>query len=226
MLSQNSIIENYNSGFEGMHTYYGHVSGFVRSNHPQVAIPPPIKVTLNAHNIIKSQKVILDSYRYDEPMSVFKTFEQTPFYSLMHDGISKFGVDYNGDYLRGINSDQEPFFVPYRLSKMKGGVTGLDTAHEIISVNVKDAHLLHVLYGFESPDYRCSAHVSAGTVKRLATSKTMGVPEVSVLYECLRTVIKHFECSVKNKEILNECMELLELTCISYLGAKREWPIF
>ena len=39
-LSQNSIIENYNSGFEGMHTYYEHVSGFVRSNHPQVAIPP------------------------------------------------------------------------------------------------------------------------------------------------------------------------------------------
>ena len=75
----------------------------------------------------------MDSYRYDEPVSVFKTFEQFPFYSLMHDGISKFGVEYNGVYLRGTNSDQETGFVPYCLSKMKGGVTGLDTAHEIIS---------------------------------------------------------------------------------------------
>ena len=66
--------------------------------------------------------------------------------------------------------------------------------------------------GLNPPDYRCSAHMSAGTAKRLATSKTMGVPEVSALYECLRTVIKHFECSVKNKELLDECMELLELT--------------
>ena len=32
-----------------------------------------------------------------------------------------------------------------------------------------------------------------------------------MLYECLRTVFKHFENSIKNKELLDEAMEILEL---------------
>lgn len=39
----------------------------------------------------------------------------------------------------------------------------------------------------------------------------MNVAEVTVLYECLRTVIKHFESSIKNKDLLDEAMEILEL---------------
>ena len=39
----------------------------------------------------------------------------------------------------------------------------------------------------------------------------MNVAEVSMLYECLRTVVKHFESSIKNKELLDEAMEILEL---------------
>ena len=39
----------------------------------------------------------------------------------------------------------------------------------------------------------------------------MNVAEVSTLYECLRTVAKHFESTIKNKELLDEAMEILEL---------------
>ena len=39
----------------------------------------------------------------------------------------------------------------------------------------------------------------------------MNVAKVSMLYECLRTVVKHFESSIKNKELLDEAMEILEL---------------
>ena len=39
----------------------------------------------------------------------------------------------------------------------------------------------------------------------------MNVAEVSMLYECLRTVVKHFESSIKDKELLDEAMEILEL---------------
>ena len=46
----------------------------------------------------------------------------------------------------------------------------------------------------------------------------MNVPEVTTLYECLRTVIKHFECSIKNKELLDEAMEILELTPLHLLS--------
>ena len=34
---------------------------------------------------------------------------------------------------------------------------------------------------------------------------------ISTLYECLRTAVKHFESSIKNKELLDEAMEILEL---------------
>ena len=66
------------------------------------------------------------------------------------------------------------------------------------------------LYGIHTPEYRCSAHAASGSIKRLTTSKTMNVPEVTTLYECLRRVVKHFEASVKNKELLDKAMEILE----------------
>ena len=39
----------------------------------------------------------------------------------------------------------------------------------------------------------------------------MNVAEVSMLHECLRTVVKHFESRIKNKELLDKAMEILEL---------------
>ena len=39
----------------------------------------------------------------------------------------------------------------------------------------------------------------------------MNVAEVSMLYERLRTMVKHFESSIKNKELLDKAMEILEL---------------
>ena len=81
-----------------------------------------------------------------------------------------------------------------------------------VAVNVKGARGLRDLYGIDSPDYRCAAHSADGTLKRLTKSKTMNVEEVTVLYECLRTVVKHFECSIKNKEVLHECMEILDMS--------------
>ena len=46
----------------------------------------------------------------------------------------------------------------------------------------------------------------------------MNVPEVTTLYECLRTVIKHFECSIKNIELLDDSMEILELSPLHLLS--------
>ena len=78
--------------------------------------------------------------------------------------------------------------------------------------------MLRDLFGFMSPGFWYSAHAASGTIKRLGTSKTMNVPEVTTLYECLRTVIKHFESSVKNKEILDQYMEILEMTLLHLLS--------
>ena len=59
----------------------------------------------------------------------------------------------------------------------------------------------------KSPDFYCAAHIASCVVKRMATSKTMNVPEIAILYETFRTVIKHFEASIKNKEILDQALK-------------------
>ena len=51
----------------------------------------------------------------------------------MHDEISKFGRELNGVYMREIDDDCAPFSLPYFLNKMRCGVTGIDTVHEIIA---------------------------------------------------------------------------------------------
>lgn len=64
-------------------------------------------------------------------------------------------------------------------------------------------------------DYRCAAYMSFGAIKHLATPTTMNVPDITSLYESLRTVIKHFECSVKNKELLDYATEIFALFLLS-----------
>ena len=81
-----------------------------------------------------------------------------------------------------------------------------------VAVNNKAARVLRELNSFMSPDFRCAAHTASGSIKRLTNSKTMNVSEVTTCYETLRTVIKHFESSVKNKELLYDAMAILKMT--------------
>ena len=62
-----------------------------------------------------------------------------------------------------------------------------------VSVKVQTVRVLWDLFGFMSPIFQCSPHAASGSIKHLATSKTINVSQVTILYECLRTVIKHFE---------------------------------
>ena len=87
-----------------------------------------------------------------------------------------------------------------------------------VSVNIKAARVLRELYGIKSPDFRCAFHISGGVIKRATTSKTINVPELTVLYETIRTVVKHFEGSIKNQEILEQAMENLELSPIHLIS--------
>ena len=46
----------------------------------------------------------------------------------------------------------------------------------------------------------------------------MCVDQVKTLYNCLRTIIKHFESSIKNKEPLDQCMGFLQMTTIHLIS--------
>ena len=80
-----------------------------------------------------------------------------------------------------------------------------------VATNSKAARVLHDMYGLHTPEYPCSAPAASGTIKRFINSKSMNVPEVNVHYECLQKVVKHFETSVKNKELLDDAMVILKV---------------
>ena len=46
----------------------------------------------------------------------------------------------------------------------------------------------------------------------------MNVEEVTELHNVLRTITKHFESSIKNKELLNECLSILEVQPIHLIS--------
>ena len=81
-------------------------------------------------------------------------------------------------------------------------------------MNVKAAQVLQDPFGFIPPDFLWSAHAVSGSIKCLVMSKTMNVPVVTTLYKCQRIIIKHFESSLKNKEPIHQCMEILKMTTL------------
>lgn len=111
----------------GIKSYHQFAKDELQSNHPKAALPPPVEISLNKHNIKHAQTAILDAYRYDQEDSIHQVVKKSPYWSLMHDGISKFSTEYNGVYVRGIDESNEPVNVPYCLTKMKGGVDAYDT---------------------------------------------------------------------------------------------------
>ena len=51
----------------------------------------------------------------------------------MHDGISKFGSELNGTFIRCLNKDNHPVPVPYSLKKVKGGLNAFELSNKLIN---------------------------------------------------------------------------------------------
>ena len=78
-------------------------------------LPPAIGISLNGHNISSAQKAVLDGHRYDNPLSELNMLKKSPFWTLEHDNIAKFGTEYSGILLRGIEADLQPLHVRFAL---------------------------------------------------------------------------------------------------------------
>ena len=74
-----STIEMYECSYEGQLAYYEDAKVYLSATYPTTKIPPVIKVQLNSHNT------------YNDKILIYRKFEKTPYYSFMHDEISKFG---------------------------------------------------------------------------------------------------------------------------------------
>ena len=81
------------------------------------------------------------------------------------------------------------------------------------------SRLLCTCYSLNSPN----CHFADLVMKRMATSKTMSVPEVVTCYDFLRPIIKYFEKSTKSKDKLDEAIAILDLkqiNLISWIGTR------
>ena len=78
---------------------------------------------LNKNNIHTWQKAILDVYK-SKKNSLFSAIADSPYWGIMHDGISMFNTEFIGVYMREVHPDTYKLvLVPYCLRKMKGGIT-------------------------------------------------------------------------------------------------------
>ena len=80
-----------------------------------------------------------------------------------------------------------------------------------VTTNVRAGCILTILYGLNSPDYRCAADIASGVVKQMTTLKTMNVEEVTDFQSVLRMIIKHFKSSIKNKELYDKYLSVLQV---------------
>ena len=65
---------------------------------------------------------------------------------------------------------------------------------------------------------QCGSHASAGTIRRLCTSKTTCQDDAKSLYENLRKLLKHFSKSPKSSELLHQALTALEINDIHLLN--------
>ena len=107
--SHGKVMYVYKSGYQGQLHFRDEVVKEIGGNYPAAvkSIPKGIKVQLNSHNINDAEKEILDAYRYHEEDSLYRKINKSPYFSIMHDGISKYSVEYNGVYLRGLNENHD-----------------------------------------------------------------------------------------------------------------------
>ena len=128
MVSDKTAIDNYEHAFKfGLKSQVEYLRSCGNKN-----LDDPVQVTLNGHNIHRIHDAILDAYRYDNENSLPKQVKNSPFWSLMHDNISKFGSELNGVLLRGVSAESlKPIHAPHALRRMKGGVDAYDVVAEL-----------------------------------------------------------------------------------------------
>ena len=160
-LSEAAIIESYETSFRGIYDHcVVQADSFKEMYGEQVSskitVAEPQAVSLNKDNIQKFEAVILKAYqRSDE--SKYSKIKQSKFWGIMHDGIQKFCVEYNGMMIQSYDPDTfDLLLLPFRLMQMKGGVDAHDTVSSLITafaefLDIKDNafHSIRKFNGFE-----------------------------------------------------------------------------
>ena len=111
---------------------------------------------LDKNNIIKYE-AILKAYKKN-PDSKYSIIKKAPYWGIMHDGIQKFSIEYNGMLLQTINPETyDLVLVPFCLMKMHGGVNAYDNVKSLMNafgelLDIKNSayQMIRTIDGFEN----------------------------------------------------------------------------
>ena len=147
-LSNEAIFENYDVSMKGMESQYLFNLECFKNEavQPEVKrlLMPPIRMALNPSTIYNCVQTITAGHR-SSPSSAFQKVQKSPFWGFIHDSIIKFGMDFLGIFIKGVDSDTiRPVSTPLCLEHIKRGHTGVDLANYLVSaiashLKVKDS---------------------------------------------------------------------------------------
>ena len=111
------------------------VRSWSQTDSNNVLICPP-EIAINRNNITKVERAILEVHKRDEE-SLFSIIEQSPFWGIMHDGITKFQKEFNGVAVLGIRTRGDAnarVTTAYALPQLEGGVNAHDIGNFLFIV--------------------------------------------------------------------------------------------
>ena len=125
--SQEATLHNYEVSVKVLRQYYKKKLGSIEIEGKKLT--PPVRTLLNDKNISKIQNGIVEAYKH---MKAPTPINKAPyvalngpfgkFYSVMNDGIQKFGHEFNGVFLRTVDdADLDIVNLPWALSDIPGG---------------------------------------------------------------------------------------------------------
>ena len=95
-------------------------------------LSPPLEVAVNKNNITNIENALLETYKYSTPGSLYDVRRKSTYWSLMHDGISKFRHNLNGFFVRVVDKEFNPVNVPWGLPKVPGAFDTTALGDELI----------------------------------------------------------------------------------------------
>lgn len=132
-VAESITLETYTIGYQGIYDHYMVQEQQYKSlndvGDDTVCAEVPQECCLDKNNILKYEKCILKAYQED-PNGLFKKVtKDCQYWGIMHDGIQKFSIEYNGMFISAVDPDTfKLMLLPFRLMPMKGG----PNAHDVI----------------------------------------------------------------------------------------------
>ena len=127
-LCQEATMNIYDESLNAMRRYHKLKLGDIEIEGKKFT--PPVKVKLHDKNISRIQQGIVAAYKNldvptplnQAPFAALKNGPFGKFYSIMNDGIQKFSTEFNGVFLRTIDTDFDITNLPWALTQIPGKV--------------------------------------------------------------------------------------------------------